>query len=353
MYKTPYKMGKRNTTQPDSHWEELDLDYTITKPTIICLGGNGTKTPEQANYICKVAQNLIGLKDKTIENEWPTVEDVDVIGISYGEGYFISSLGNARLTGQGSSLSNDEREQIVSQLFTPLIARNNQRLSTEDAMQNISLITFFSFCQGAFETQSLLNKLEQQMLHFGYRVPECEQILKQVVSVSYAPSTTISNVTRFDIKSFKDFMFSFSHDYEVDCGKNFLTLSGNELVRDTDKYNNPNGMSLYSDNLANNFPYINEHHLSIIERNDTNWVLEKQHCNEIVYLGKNADEASQCAGYVLSSSVVAGLKNQINGSFTPKPDINSLYNDCCSIIGQSPITATTEIDFGAMYVSEK
>ena len=356
MYKTPYKIGKRNTTIPAPHWEELDANYTITKPTVICLGGNGTKTPEHANYVCKIAQNLMGLKDKTTENEWPTSEDVDIIGISYGEEYSISSFGEVKPSGRNASLTKDDREAIVSQLFTPLIAKKGQRFTLEEALKNVSMLTFFSFCQGAAETKFLLNKLENQMLYFGYKLQECEQILGQVVSVSYAPSTPIENVTRFDIKSLRDFMFSYSHDYEVDSGRSYLSLNGNELIKDSSssqRFNYSNGMSLYSDTLANNYPYLNEHRLSMIERNAENWVLKTETRDGTVYLGQNADEASQCAGYVLASSVAAGLQNQINNNFTPKPDINSLYEDCCKIINQPAQTDTTVLTLTPTYVSER
>ena len=59
----PLSFGKRDTSKPN-HWQKLKFfKHKITKPTIICLGGNTTKFEEDANAMCKLASNLIGLKD--------------------------------------------------------------------------------------------------------------------------------------------------------------------------------------------------------------------------------------------------------------------------------------------------
>lgn len=354
MLKTPYNIGRRNTQINQTHWESLDPFFTITKPTIICLGGNGTKGSEQANHICKVAQSLIGLKDKTFENEWPTTDDVDLIGISYGEEYLVSTFGKKSVN-KSTQLTNKEREAIVHQLFTPLLIKNGQRFSTDELLKNMSLLTFFSFCQGANETKQFITRLEQHMLFHGYTLTECEQALNQIVSVSYAPSIPVPYVKRFDIKSLEDQYFSYGHEYERDTGYFEGYLTGNTIALDNpDKYfPYTNGMTLYSDKLANNYPLLAEHRLSIIERNLDNWQLEANTAEGPVYMGENADKASQCAGYVLATSVANGLNNQLTNSFIPKPEIPTLFEDCCKIIGQQTPESAPTLSLAPTYASEK
>lgn len=341
MLKLPYGIGKRNNQIPETHWEDLGTSYKITKPTIICLGGNGTRGSEQANHICKIAEGLVGLKDKTIENEWPTSEDVDIIGISYGEEYAISSFGK-KVTNRSAHLTSKEHQQIFYQLFTPLISNNGQKLSDEDLLKNMSLLTFFSFCQGAHETKAFVTKLEQHMLLQGYSMDLCEQALNQIVSVSYAPMATVPYVKRFDIKSLEDQYFYYGHEYERDTGFYEFTLRGNHLALDKpdDRFPFENGMTLYSSQLADSYYVSSEHNLSIIERNLNNWKLESPSPDGPVYMGENADKASQCMGYVLASSVVCGLNNQLTSSYTPKPEIPDLFNDCNAILfpEQNPYT---------------
>ena len=83
-------VGKRSYKE-EKHWKELDFTKVkIKKPTLICLGGNGTiddwqisnkkgyiiTGSEKANGVCAIAERLIGLKPE-LQSEYSTYTNVD------------------------------------------------------------------------------------------------------------------------------------------------------------------------------------------------------------------------------------------------------------------------------------
>ena len=66
------KFGLRTKTS-ENHWQQCEIkNLKISKPLIICLSGNGTKTELEANGFCKLAESLLG--DKS--------QEVDLLGVA-------------------------------------------------------------------------------------------------------------------------------------------------------------------------------------------------------------------------------------------------------------------------------
>jgi len=329
MIKTPYALGRRNLNIKDTHWEELTSDYKITKPTVICLGGNNTRFAKQANHMCKIAQNLIGLKPRISEDEELTSDDVDLIGIAYG---VESELFRGQIMQSSSSgLTNMERQEIAKLLFLPLISDGNgNRLGLKEACKNCSLITFFSHCHGATEANGLIGKLDCSMYHMGYSEKERVAILSQITSVSYAPALNIPYVQRLDIKSFRDNYFDYPMEFEYLTRSDESYLVGNMIIKNT-KPNYDNALTIYSSNLIDKKFSYNEHPISIINRSE-GWKLSSNINGEDVYLGENADMVSQCAGYAMCMSIITGYENTKRDEFVEKMPATELYKECSALL---------------------
>lgn len=67
-------IGSRRGLGNLNNWEMLDFEkFGITKPTILCFGGNSTTDVITANVFCKITSNLIRLKSKTRDDAWQII----------------------------------------------------------------------------------------------------------------------------------------------------------------------------------------------------------------------------------------------------------------------------------------
>ena len=77
--------GQRDLTA-ENHWRTKDIhDFKITRPTVVCLGGNGTTETRKANNVCKLVESLMGIKIEATNDVTSTYKDVDIVGFSYGK----------------------------------------------------------------------------------------------------------------------------------------------------------------------------------------------------------------------------------------------------------------------------
>lgn len=81
--------------------------------------------------MCKVAASLIGLKQKQAD-EGATYDEVDVVGVSYGQSFKDSSA-------FASYITQNELLELVDNVFAPLaVDENFSRLSVEQAQRNFN-----------------------------------------------------------------------------------------------------------------------------------------------------------------------------------------------------------------------
>lgn len=313
----PYSIGKRDLSC-QNNWKQLNTrSYKIDKPTIFCFGGNATKTEEIANGMCKVAASLIGLKQKKAD-EGATYDEVDVVGVSYGETFKDSPE-------FASFIKQSELLELVDNVFVPLaVDENFSRLSTEQAQKNFNQITFFSHCYGAVVVNQLVSFLFSRMQAFGYSNQEILDIQKQITSISYAPMEEICNVSSIYAIS--------AHDRVVEVPKyasegfkevyngyreGDIVFDGNYLFQEDE-----NTVVLFTSNM-NKGP-VSEHALSLLERNE-DW-------RYTTLNDDNANAVSQVLGYAMAQSVACGLQNKNSQTFIPKPTLSETLESCQSIL---------------------
>ena len=316
----PLSFGKRDKTKPN-HWQRLKFfKHKITKPTIICLGGNTTKTEEDANAICKLAANLIGLKEP-IDNEQATTNDVDIIGVAYGE--IENSPRNS-----STAVTRQEISMLVDTLLLPLaVGKNGKRLSLNQAERNFNNVTFFSHCYGAKIINEMNFDLIRKMKDIGYSSDEILTIQKQMTSVSYAPIEEVFNMPSLQIVSAKDYTSMVPNNASDDFTNTYYDIfegktefNGNYVFKEDE-----NTVTLFTSAMSQKPG--NEHSVIFIKR-DEYWrytLLNPDH----------ADEVSQVAGYVLASSVATGLQNQTSTEFIPKPGPEEILQSASSILGST------------------
>lgn len=308
-----YHIGKRNLKK-DNHWESLNgVDFYITKPTVICFGGNGSITPQSANYMCRVAQSLVGIKEPKYENEIATTANVDFIGIAYSERHF---------------LGEDAIAEIIKKIFEPLyLDKNGSPLSMEQILKNFSLVTFFAHCHGAEEVSILTMRVYCKMMECGISQEVAKEALMQTFTVCYAPIRPISTPGLQVIPE---------KDEIIRGGPLFAEISSKFLEKRFYDKSDGKGTVVFKENKnvvtlivsdMSNF-YNDEHAIDFIER-DEKWNIAIK--RSVAY----SDEVSKAMGVALTYSIVNGLENQKSDKLIRKPNSDFMLQRVKSILRQS------------------
>lgn len=308
--KDPIVIGKRDFSKPN-HWQNIELgNFKITKPTIICLGGNCTITTEEANGVCKVASSLIGLKNK-FDDEQATTQDVDVIGIAYGS---LENSDNPNTT----MVTKQEIGLIVDTLLMPLaFDEQGNRYSFEQAQRNFCNLNFFSHCYGSKVLNEMNFDLMRKMLSQGYSSRETLDLEKQMTSVAYAPMEEVFNMTAVQAISLKDLTTAVPSNANAGFQDAYLDIvRGNTVFSGTSLFiEDENTVTLFTSSMSPKPG--NEHAINFIAR-DERWrygLLNPDH----------GDEVSQVLGYALATAVATGLQNEYSQEFIPKPTTEQIY----------------------------
>ena len=302
---TSYEIGKLNYNMP-GNFEPLGTEnYTICKPTILCLGGNFTFTPNHAKGMCTIAADLLGIKEKSIDGQIATFDDVDVVGVSYGRCRY----------SENTSLSDSEINKLCNNTLLPMVTdRKGGRLPKEVAMKNASMLTLFTHCFGARMADELMLELSSRMSEVGYDLQEITDILSQITAVSYAPESDIHCGSHVKIRSFQDNIIP---EWAISGPKGLrgIAITEGQLGKDC---------TVWSSRMANGVKEdVGEHCVTTIYRNKQ-WQQETKIKDKKLYLGKNADIMSQITAMCLAEMVATSVKNYHSNSFTPKPTIADL-----------------------------
>lgn len=213
--RTSSKFGKRNTNNPENHWDAINLKtYEIDKPLLICLSGNGTETLKEANGFCKQVERMLELIFKNkIESSNP--EDyIDIIGCAYGKdnrylyyptdsqfkelystpAEYIKDFPQAlKPSYKNHDFGQSEADLLVNRLLLPrCLDSNNGRLSVEECCNNMSQVTFFTYCYGSEALNTIIDSLNKKLLIYGFTKEEVDSILTSMMSISFA----LKNYTR-------------------------------------------------------------------------------------------------------------------------------------------------------------
>lgn len=320
----PYTFGKRDL-KCEEHWKPLKLNnFKITKPTIVCLGGNGVIDAELANGFCKRAETFVGLKigDASM---YSTYRNIDLIGFSYGRDSVAQTAG---------AFNDEEINKIVDNIFMPLFLDNKGKLLPKEiCAKNMSLVTFFSHCHGAKEVNNFINNIDSKLLMKGSTKEDNQFIFSQSFSFSYSPLTDETWLPTVRVDSLQD---SFNYGLgEIYRNSYYQTLNGVAIKHDGPGQfrRNPAWMvrnetiSIYSSQLLNQLGvHKDEHSIKFLER-DEKWSIGANAQN-----AKNADAVSQMAGYAVAMAVVNSLDNSRSDDLVPKMSFNELKNELQDIL---------------------
>ncbi|MBQ8431163.1 MAG: hypothetical protein IJX26_04435 [Clostridia bacterium] len=297
-----FKIGRR-TLEKVNKWEDVDLkNFNVSKPTLICIGGNSTKTSKDANFYAKCAYNLIGY-DKSI------LEDVDIYSVYYDE-----------------NISNDSFQSITRAMFFRLVKDDyGSLLPFEQVLKRVRNLNFFTHCYGSIIVHKMISSFCYFLENIGYDYIEAEVIARQIFHLSYAPyineNTQVNQEfgllpSTFEIVSFNDKMLG--ERYKKEYFRKAGHKNDSPLI---DFVSDENYIRLCVERLNSNEK--NDHEISSILR-DEKWQL----LNE--YNGK-LDKVSQCASYALSFALAHSISN-----FKSKKinllELQDLKRDCISII---------------------
>jgi len=306
-----------------NHWKTLPKKFRIDKPTILCLGGNGTTTSQKANGNCAIAERLMGLK----RNEGITsYNDINIIGFYYGRNKKEDSVGE---------FSKEELNDFVDQLLLPLcVGDTGDRLPLYEACKNFSLVTFNTHCHGSKEVNNMINLLNKKLLLRGYSSDETKEIFAHSFQMSYAPIQDECCVPSVRFVSMTD-----SHNFML--RQVYKDCYGSDLNGIAIKYDEPDKfrgrtalfphydtISVYSSRLLNNVDYssqnkledavaghnsnikkvTDEHTIIYVDRDD-DWNLTKDSLD-----APNAEVMSTLMGYTIAWAMGKSVSTFINGN---------------------------------------
>lgn len=321
------RIGRRSLTA-SNHWQELSLSkkYKIEKPTVFCFSGSGDVSNMSANGFCKLVENMLTLSfgnPKNVEKE------VDLIGVAYGVTDRELCIGN---------MEDYELIYFIQNYMLPLCLNDDgtKRLPLAKACKNMAKVSFFGFCHGCEEIQTILSAMEKLLPGYGYEKDEIEKILGSTFCVSYAPETDnrhcpgVSVFSMFDPHNFGSVVDNFE-DYEKMIGEDVdgllldIDRSGYEFGRKI-KYGPErfefNNIKIMSSKLLNEHEPKDEHPINILSRN-ANWDMR-------FYKDKNAD----CVSQMMSFAICEAVENSRRVCQTNKHSVvktRELYKNLCSI----------------------
>lgn len=327
----PFEAGLRNLNV-EKHWQKIDLNsYKITKPLLICLGGNGCVKTKDANGICKLFEGMIGLKPQ-FTNESYTKNDVDVMGFVYSKRLEHSEVGR---------LKDEDCKAITEKLFMPLFkSQDGKRLTCEQAMKNANKLNFATHCYGATVLNNILNYIEDGIFDLGYSSKEVKQIFSQMVAINYVPETAIAHIPNLQI-------FSGSDRYGIPCYSSdnlkevfyefFDKTYKNDHMHLNTLMQEGNSVLLLTTNMLKNAGPNDDHYLECIERTHDTW-------ESLPKNGLFADIVSKTASFVLASAVSNSIKNCGSENFEPKMTSEDILQAGKDILGKSQIDCETLIE---------
>lgn len=324
------EMGKRNLAK-EKHWENLFVEnYGITKPTIICLGGNATIDTFEANGFCKLVENMLGLiKRGSTEN---ISDRVDLLGFGYARKNSSDEVGE---------LPNDFVENFVDSVMIPLFSENGERLSLDEAKRNMSKISFFTYCHGQVEANKIIETLDLRLADLGYNEGEINDINSATVNVSFAPLDDRANyMPTLRVLSIRDERVG--KDVSQVLSQQELASLDGVIVRTDDAgkiYGTPRehaisgSINVISSQLLNAINRIIDEHLASILSRDNEWhIREFANSEGDLVVSSNADCISQIMSYVLGLAIENGEKNMYSESYIPNTFYTTLPEEIDSII---------------------
>lgn len=193
--------GKR-TLENSDHWIPLNIEeFRIYKPTIICLGGNGTIDSGKAKRFCASAERMVGFKQKE-QGSYRNYTYVNVVGFYYGMDKEFKEDGTPFDVGE---LSSEDCDKIVDNLFFPLcVEHDGSKIPMKRVCKNFSNVIIYCHCYGAKAIGMIMSKLTYKLQKYGYTNDELRHIYSHGFQLSYSPFTDELWFPNVRVDSFTD-----------------------------------------------------------------------------------------------------------------------------------------------------
>lgn len=323
------EMCKRNRSM-EHNCEIVDMNkFRITKPIVFCFSGNGCIDLKNANGFAKHVENYLDLLFKDKDGKRAS-DEIDVVSFKYAR------PNERRETG---SLTEIAVEQISNMLLGILVDDSGNRLPLDIAKKNMSMVTFFTYCKGSVELESVIDRLDIELEKIGYSQEEISDIHNASMHISFAPWV-------FNRNSIPSVRFVSTRDNIV--GENLETLISNEEMSDLEGvqicrekagtlYGVKAGMStadnihVISGNFVNSTNKIfDEHNFHFVSRN-ADWEINEYEQDGEYYSGDNGDCVSQMIAWTLCKKLENSLENFNSNEYIPHNFDDDLVDELKSI----------------------
>ena len=323
------EFGRRKPGETNS-WEQLNTGtYRIDKPTVFCLSGNGTTSLRDANGFCKHAEGYLSLLNK--RDGTPITDRVDIVGFKYAK---------KKEDFESGGLTGDFIEDFVEKCMLPLFMdESGERLPLEQARQNMSRVSFFTYCAGAQELSHIMRKLNYELSALGYKKFERDLIGNSTINVSFAPYDNTQNyVPTVRVLSIDDEMVG-EDVVLILSERERQELDGIEIRRDpvgkiygTDMNLAPAGsINIITSSLVNASTAKGDDHYSSIVARDANWDIIEFNRNGQAVRSGNADCVSQMMAWSLCRAVENSEENFYGDKYIPNTFYDELEGELVSI----------------------
>lgn len=209
-------------------WENIPLQaIKFDKPTVLCLSGDGTLRPRDANAMAKYAERLLGRVGLNGQ------DDLQILS-AYYQNANAREMTNSRLCHtetDKSRFSEEERNpsyiyDFYEQSLRKIIRqKNGRKRETSEAcklMRNLNLLTF---CHGDYVACKLNEIITEDMKRLGFAPDEIKTVTKQAAVISIVPQDSLkkSSFTKIGFVSLDDYHYAaddasnLTDYYELDC----------------------------------------------------------------------------------------------------------------------------------------
>ncbi|MBQ7633163.1 MAG: hypothetical protein IJS88_03530 [Alphaproteobacteria bacterium] len=201
-YFSYYRLGLKSKNN-DIHWEEKVI-LDPKKKTLLCLGGNQTKTARIANGNINKFADSLGL----------TPEQKDNMQMLACYRPYSRQIEHAwlKVTEWSTQVEDDYRREIL-QKFTPFMARNVDgnlvKLPDKELIENFGNIIIQSHCLGVDDLVGFSIVFKEKMTELGYPKELQSKALKQVICITDNSQRDLTD----------DFGFTTIHRYSVKDGQ--------------------------------------------------------------------------------------------------------------------------------------
>ena len=208
----------------ERHYRTVDpRKLEFRRGTVICLSGNAATDLKSANSFAKMAQTNLDLMFKSKDGK-NALDYVDIFGVKYAR--------RSKNYGCGF-MTKDFSNQLTNAMLKLLTDQNGHRLPVDQAKQNFSRITFFTYCYGNLCLNDIIDLLNEKLLDLGYTAEEVTSINNASMEVSFAGLNPAENrLPSVRVLSFNDPVVSSDLSYLEANDPKIQNLDGIALHQD-------------------------------------------------------------------------------------------------------------------------